>query len=99
MDLEAFIEFVDWQDEIEELIRIPKRYIRDYENPFEFFEDLAFRNRYRFSKFIVRDEIFPLVSDSLIKVSTRGLPILPILQLLIALRFYATGNFQVILLN
>lgn len=39
--------------------------------------------------------ILPLIEEGLVKINNRGLPISPALQLLIALRFYATGSFQV----
>lgn len=49
----------------------------------------------RFSKETVVDVLLDLITN--ISYSTnRGLPIPPILQLLTALRFYASSNFQVI---
>lgn len=39
--------------------------------------------------------ILPIIEDNLAKTSNRDLPVLPVLQLLMALRFYATGNYQV----
>lgn len=98
MNLEDFLEFVNYNEEIEEehnVIRVPKRYIRDQYNPFEFFGNTQFKKRYRFSKHVVMDEILPLVINRLEKNSNRGLPIHPMIQLFTALRFYATGNFQV----
>ncbi|KAL1488994.1 hypothetical protein ABEB36_014773 [Hypothenemus hampei] len=38
----------------------------------------------------------PLVEETLLKPSNRGLPLLPIHQLLVTLRYYATGNFQLV---
>ena len=93
-DLLEFIEFVDMLVE-ENNFRIPKRYIRNMENPLEFYSEGDFRDRYRFTKNTVVNTILPLVSDGLIKVNNRGLPFSPIIQLLTCLRFYATGNFQV----
>jgi hypothetical protein len=38
-------------EKVEEmLIRVPKRYFRDYQNPFEFYSEWEFRRRFRFSK-------------------------------------------------
>ena len=78
--------------------RVPKRYIRDAQNPFEWWRDIEFLRRYRFSKDGVRYRLLPLVEDGLSKPTQRGLPIAPVLQLLLALRFYATASFQVSLL-
>lgn len=35
-----------------------------------------------------------LIEDRLTKVNNRGLPVLPIQQLMVTLRFYATGSFH-----
>lgn len=93
MDFEDFLEFIEYLEEARNVV--PRRYVRDAANPFEFYDNHQFKTRYRFSKEIIRDVLLPLVGDNLVKLSKRGLPISPILQLLIALRFYATGNFQV----
>lgn len=73
-----------------------KRYVRDMINPFTAYREHEFHIRYRFSKDRVMYGLLPLVEDSLKKPDMRDLPIEPIIQLLISLRFYATGNFQVI---
>lgn len=89
---EDFYEFVNdvlWRE------RMPKRYVRDAHNPLEWWNEIEFRKRYRFSKNTVINFIQPLVVDALHKDSRRGLPISPLLQVLCCLRFYATGNFQV----
>lgn len=77
------------------IIRV-KRYIRDAMNPFTAYREHEFHVRYRFSKNCVMNGLLPLVVESLTKPDMRGLPIDPVIQLLICLRFYATGNFQVI---
>jgi len=77
------------------LLRLTKRYIRDWVNPLEFFEDVSFRKRYRFSKGAVIEILLPIVNDRLRRLNNRGLPISPLMQLLITLRFYATSSFQV----
>ncbi|KAJ8929556.1 hypothetical protein NQ314_017755 [Rhamnusium bicolor] len=75
--------------------RLFKRYIRGGENPLEFYEEVEFRKRYRFSKHVVTNVILPLILDGLqIEINNRGLPVSPLIKLLICLRFYATGNFQ-----
>lgn len=95
--MEDFLEFVEFVGEIEDIQqqRIPKRYIRDTDNPFEFYSETQFKQRYRFSKITVMDLLLPLIDNDLRKLNNRGLPIPAMQQLLIALRFYATGNFQV----
>lgn len=96
MDYEDFLGFIDVLEDIEEeLIRIPKRYIRNATNPFEFYSNNQFKQRYRFSKEIITDVILPLVQDELQKPNQRGLPVSPIQQVLITLRFYATASIQV----
>lgn len=83
------------EEEVDRRGRLPKRYIRDAENPLEFYADTEFRRRYRFDKKIVLDVILPLISERLETVNNRGLPIPPLIKLLICLRYYATANFQV----
>lgn len=85
------------EDEENEQIRAPKRYIRDTENPFEFFNEREFKKRFRFSKESIIHGILPLVEEGLAKINNRGLPISPVLQLLICLRFYATRSFQLVM--
>jgi len=50
-----------------------------------------------FSKRVVIDLLLPLINNELQRTDNRGLPISPILQLLITLRFYATNSFRYIL--
>src|SRR5580765_4273475 len=88
------LNFSSDEEEVEEiLMRAPKRYLRDYQNPFEFYSEWEFKRRFRFSKNSVMFGILPLVG--LARINNRGLPISPILQLLICLRFYSTASFQV----
>lgn len=94
MDNDEFFEFIDFFME-ENVNRLPKRYIRDTEDPFRFYSELEFKKRYRFSKSTIQQRILPLIEETLKTPDNRGLPINPVMQLLIALRFYATGNFQV----
>lgn len=69
--------------------------IENRENPIEFFEDLPFQKRYRFIKEAVINILLPMINDQLRRLNNRGLPISPLMQLLITLRFYATSSFQV----
>jgi len=99
MDLENLeiqeINFLSDEEEEYVQVRVPKRYIRDGQNPFEFFNDWEFKRRFRFSKNSIMFGIFPLIEEGLAKTNNRGLPISPIIQLLICLRFYSTASFQV----
>lgn len=83
------------EEEAEEEVRIRKRYIRDGENPIEYFNEQEFKIKFRFTKQSVMFGILPLIKDELTKPSNRGLPISPELQLLVCLRYYATASFQV----
>ncbi|XP_071579088.1 putative nuclease HARBI1 [Temnothorax nylanderi] len=103
MDLEnlrnvEMLNFSSNEEEVEDLpMRAPKRYLRDYPNPFEVYSEWDFKRRFRFSKNSVMFGILPLVEKRLAKINNRGLPISPILQLLICLRFYSTASFQLVL--
>lgn len=89
-----FLEFMDYI--FDEPYNYPeRRYLRDAENPLEHYDNEEFRKRFRFSKDAVLNVLFPLLFIGQHTNNNRGLPIPPIIQLLIALRFYATGNFQV----
>lgn len=70
-----------------------KRTIKDRSNPIEEYDDIQFFRRFRFSResvFMILEE----VKDKLTFQSLRNSAVPPLLQLLIALRFYATGSFQ-----
>ncbi|XP_016661993.1 putative nuclease HARBI1 [Acyrthosiphon pisum] len=65
------------------------------QNPIEFFNDTQFFERFRFPKCIVLDILLPIVLKNIKPViDLRGLPISPIMKLLTALRFYASGCYQ-----
>ncbi|XP_036143392.1 uncharacterized protein LOC118645789 [Monomorium pharaonis] len=89
----------DIEDDFEnvERVRIRKRYIRDGQNPFEFYNNLQFKKRYRFDKDSILYGILPKIEEGLAKINNRGLPISPVIQLLICLRYYATASFQLLL--
>lgn len=95
IDIEGIENLAEWVaigEEMDILIRNhPRRYIRDVENPMESYREDEFIRRYRFPKFIVR-EILELFGDDLRRINNRGLPVPPLIQLLIALRYYATGK-------
>lgn len=94
-DLDEYLDFLGRKQNIENTARIPKYFIRDQSNPFEYFFEEAFTKRYKFTKDQIMHLILPLVKEKLKRSNNRGLPVPPILQLIMALRFYATGNYQV----
>ncbi|KYQ46309.1 hypothetical protein ALC60_14731 [Trachymyrmex zeteki] len=75
-------EYINWVKEFdifdEHNERLPKRYIRDVRNPFEWWSDDEFIKRYRFRKKSVIHYILPRIEEPLRKASRRGLPILKI---------------------
>lgn len=90
------LNFSSDEEELEEMpMRAFKGYIRDYQNPFDKYSEWEFKQRFRFTKDSVMFGILPLVEEGLAKINNRDLPILPIVQLLICLRFYSTASFQV----
>ncbi|KAB0798890.1 hypothetical protein PPYR_06770 [Photinus pyralis] len=69
------------------------RFIRDRNNPFQIYDDIDFKMRYRFSKPIVQNLLH--MFGHLIEPKTkRNKSIDGLTQLLITLRFYATGTYQ-----
>jgi len=100
-DFDDFVEAVenDNAEEEEEIQRLPKRYIRDAQNPLQFFRNKEFLARFRFSKNTFLYIILPLVINVLRKPSRRGLPVSPLFQVLWTLRYYGTGSLQVCIFN
>nr|XP_046468097.1 uncharacterized protein LOC124212257 [Neodiprion pinetum] len=79
-----------------EVQRAPKRYIRDGENPFGFYSEQEFKRRFRYSKDNIMYGILPRIKAALVRANNRGLPIPPVMQLLICVRFYAAASFQLV---
>ncbi|XP_021953592.1 putative nuclease HARBI1 [Folsomia candida] len=83
----------DYEDRLEHINVIPSRQLKDKSNPLESLSEHQFQAR-RLSKnatIFVAD----LIQDQLVSSLKRGVQIPPILQLLVALRFYAGGTFQI----
>lgn len=58
------LNFSSDEEVVEEIpIRAPKRYLRDYQNPFEFYSEWEFKRRFRFSKNSVILGILSLVEE------------------------------------
>lgn len=72
---------------------LPMKVLRDAENPLEVMSDSEFSRDFRFSKNTVQD-ILKMLSYGLAKSTNRGQPVSPICELLITLRFLATGSYQ-----
>ena len=92
--VDDFVEFMDYVCNGGIFANAPA-HLRDYSNPMDKYSEVDFIQRFRFSKETVRDNIMPIMEENL---NSRGLPIPPIIKLTCALRFYATGNYQVCLL-
>ncbi|KAG0417812.1 hypothetical protein HPB47_005341 [Ixodes persulcatus] len=76
------------------LPRVPRPSVRDRENPMERYNDGQFLARYRFTKGTVREllAMLPLQASA----DNSGLPLPPMLQLLVTLRFYGAGALQIV---
>ncbi|XP_021962175.1 putative nuclease HARBI1 [Folsomia candida] len=84
----------DYEDRLERIHIVPSRQLKDKSNPMESLSEHQFQSRYRLSKdatVFVADQI----KNQLVSPLRRGVQIPPILQLLVALRFYAGGSFQI----
>ncbi|KAH9366765.1 hypothetical protein HPB48_012452 [Haemaphysalis longicornis] len=98
--LEEFVEFALFVREVVNqgvnlpAENVPRPRFRDRQNPLEYFSDGEFLYRYRFTKETVVDLLARLRVEE--NDTNRGLPIPPMLQLLIALHFYGAGTFQVV---
>ena len=71
-------------------------YLRDQSNPFEFYDGIEFQARFRFSKDTTMF-ICDMMREALVRPTRRHSPIPVELQVLSALRFFATGSFQVVI--
>ncbi|XP_070385772.1 putative nuclease HARBI1 [Dermacentor albipictus] len=73
---------------------VPRPRMRDRLNPMEVYDDEEFITRYRFTKQTVRELLafVPLEASG----DNRGYPLTPMQQLLVALRFYGAGTFQIV---
>ncbi|XP_056008446.1 putative nuclease HARBI1 [Ostrea edulis] len=74
------------------LMRIPRRMIKDRTNPLEVLSSDEIFQRYRFRSATILF-ICGLISEDLRHQTQISCPLLPLLQVLAALRFYATGSF------
>lgn len=63
--------------------------------PWKLFDNVSFQKNYRFSKGTVIEILLPVANDRLKRLDNCGLPVSPLMQLLLTLRFFATRSFQV----
>ena len=93
-DVEEILELAVFQRHYRRAHPAP-RFFRDRTNPMEMYDDVEFRCRFRLPKEVVI-ELAEEFKDNL--TLSRRLGVLsPLMQLLVALRFYATSSFQVII--
>ncbi|KAJ9578987.1 hypothetical protein L9F63_024908, partial [Diploptera punctata] len=64
-------------------------YLRDDENPMEKYNDVQFYARYRLTKHVIVF-ILELIGHRMMTNDRRGLPVPPVIQLLMAIIFYRT---------
>lgn len=89
MDVLDVLDLVD--DENRDFVSVGRR-LADVSNPFERYGEEEFRARHRFSKAATMKLFDVVKGDNELNVRGNGLS--PLIQLTTALRFYATGNFQ-----
>lgn len=92
----AFLDDLDALDALDDLNREehPGRIIRDRSNPMELYTEEEFRKRYRFTKTNAR-HILEWIEGDISAGSDRNFAVSSMNRLLLTLRFYATGNFQI----
>ena len=71
-----------------------ERVFRDVQNPFEYYNDDDFHRRFRFTKANAR-YIIDLLADDIRFPTNRSHALPPFVQVLVALRFYGDGSFQI----
>ncbi|CAI6368620.1 unnamed protein product [Macrosiphum euphorbiae] len=98
MDLSASSSSID--DElfvIDVLQLLPRpRFFRDRSNPLTDYDDVDFKQRFSLSKCMFMN-LLDMISHNINQNTLRNMSLSPMLQLLIALRYYATGAFQAVL--
>ncbi|CAG5008848.1 unnamed protein product [Parnassius apollo] len=91
-DYEEFVDFVEYARRFRE--PGPRRYLRDYSDPFQKYTVQEFYSRYRFIPQAIKNTIMPMLEPHLKKPSSKGLLFAPEIMILVTLRYYATGSFQ-----
>jgi hypothetical protein len=73
-----------------------ERIFRDFTNPLDYLDKDAILSKYRLSRPLIFS-LCNIVSDRLQRPTTRSRALPVSLQVMIALRFYATGSFQAVI--
>ncbi|XP_067124817.1 putative nuclease HARBI1 [Centruroides vittatus] len=94
-DEAEMLENLKYLDYIDRMVRRSRRIISPRRNDFEQLDDYDFLCRYRLPKESVRN-VVERIGDNLVSTSSRNYAMSPMEQLLLALRFYATGTFQLV---
>ncbi|KAK5647831.1 hypothetical protein RI129_002976 [Pyrocoelia pectoralis] len=92
--MDDFYEFMEHVEDEMQYLPIPRVYIRDVENPLEMYSDAQLLQRFRFSRYTIQNILLPMIFVNNDRRNNRGLPVPPIMQLCIALRFFASGAYQ-----
>lgn len=82
--------------EEEEVRIIAPRNFRERTDPFEIYSEEEFKIRFRFSKVTV-NELLYMIGENLEPLTRRNHSISSKLQLVVALRYFATGTFQAVM--
>jgi hypothetical protein len=88
------MDFLDALAEIDHDEHPGRIIIQDRTNPMEKYSDVQFQKRYRFTKENAL-RILELIEDDISPKSGRNFLVSSINRLLLTLRFYATGDFQI----
>ena len=73
-----------------------QRVFRDRTNPLDYFDDVDIIKRYRLSRPLIL-QLCDIVRDDICRLTNRSSPLPVPLQVMVALRFYATGSFQTVI--
>ncbi|KAJ8318371.1 hypothetical protein KUTeg_003462 [Tegillarca granosa] len=93
------VKMADYYDYMQRMLAIRafrrRRTFRERIDPIQQYDDIDFLERYRFTKNSVV-KIFDIVKNDLTYMTARNNPVSPMVQVLAALRYYATGSFQLV---
>jgi len=91
--LNNFFDETSEEDDVDEIVPVPKRKCRDFSDPFSNLSEQEIIERYRFSVPVIM-KIVDLVSDDLQYESNRNAPLSPLENTCLALRYLASNAFQ-----
>ncbi|XP_026688078.1 uncharacterized protein LOC113472504 [Diaphorina citri] len=92
-NFDAEIEGIEFLEDLDRNDHQRYRYEERGENDYDTMDDRSFITRYRLSRAVVY-KLLQVIGVALQFESGRNNPLSPMLQLLIALRYYATGSFR-----